>query len=84
MKTQTTFRPYSPVAVVTCYPPGYGPVLPEDHLVYFIRDVERTTGSFCHLWSYDGTQGGIRHMILGLMTTLLIYAYCVGCKFAQD
>jgi hypothetical protein len=37
MKTQTTFRPYSPL--VTSW---HGRWLPEDHLVYFIRHLRKT------------------------------------------
>jgi transposase len=52
--------------------------LPEDHLVYFIRDVERQLDLSAIYGSYDGTQGGNPAYDPGMMTTLLIYAYCVG------
>jgi len=38
MKTPNTFRRYEP-GQVFLLPPDMGKWLPEDHLVYFIRDV---------------------------------------------
>ena len=77
MKTQTTFRPYSPEQLLLL-PPDMARWLPEDHLVYFIRDVERQLDLSGIYGSYDGTQGGNAAYDPGMMTTLLIYAYCVG------
>ena len=77
MKTQTTFRPYSPEQLLLL-PPDMARWLPEDHLVYFIRDVERQLDLSGIYGSYDGTQGGNPAYDPGMMTTLLIYAYCVG------
>ena len=77
MKTQTTFRPYSPEQLLLL-PPDMARWLPEDHLVYFIRDVERQLDLSAIYGSYDGTQGGNPAYDPGMMTTLLIYAYCVG------
>ena len=77
MKTQTTFRPYSPEQLLLL-PPDMARWLPEDHLVYFIRDVERQLDISDIYGSYDGTQGGNPAYDPGMMTTLLIYAYCVG------
>jgi transposase len=77
MKTQTTFRPYSPEQLLLL-PPDMARWLPEDHLVYFIRDVERQLDLSGIYGSYDGTQGGNPAYDPGMMTTLLTYAYCVG------
>ena len=77
MKTQTTFRPYSPEQLLLL-PPDMARWLPEEHLVYFIRDVERQLDLSAIYGSYDGTQGGNPAYDPGMMTTLLIYAYCVG------
>ena len=77
MKTQTTFRPYSPEQLLLL-PPDMARWLPEDHLVYFIRDVERQLDLSAIYGSYDGTQGGNPAYDPWMMTTLLIYAYCVG------
>jgi transposase len=77
MKTQTTFRPYSPEQLLLL-PPDMARWLPEDHLVYFIRDVVKQLDLSAISGSYDGTQGGNPAYDPGMMTTLLIYAYCVG------
>jgi transposase len=77
MKTQTTFRPYSPEQLLLL-PPDMARWLPEDHLAYFIRDVGRQLDLSGIYGSYDGTQGGNPAYDPGMMTTLLIYAYCVG------
>ncbi len=57
MKTQTTFRPYSPEQLLLL-PPDMARWLPEDHLAYFIRDVGRQLELSAVYGSYDGTQGG--------------------------
>ena len=77
MKTQTTFRPYSPEQLLLL-PPDMSRWLPESHLVYFIRDVGRELDLSAIYGSYDGSQGGSPAYDPGMMTTLLIYAYCVG------
>jgi transposase len=77
MKTQTTFRPYSPDQLLLL-PPDMARWLPEDHLVYFIRDVVRQLNLSAIYGSYDGTRGGYPAYDPGMMVTLLIYAYCVG------
>ena len=73
MKTQTTFRPYSPEQLLLL-PPDMARWLPEDHLAYFIRDVGRQLDLSGIYGSYDGTQGGNPAYDPGMMTTLLIYA----------
>jgi transposase len=77
MKTQTTFRPYSPEQLLLL-PPDMARWLPEDHLAYFIRDVGRQLDLSGIYGSYDGTQGGHPAYDPGMMVILLIYAYCVG------
>jgi len=77
MKTQTTFRPYSPEQLLLL-PPDMARWLPEDHLAYFIRDVGRQLDLSGIYGSYDGTQGGSPAYDPRMMVILLIYAYCVG------
>jgi transposase len=77
MKTQTTFRPYCPDQLLLLAP-DMAQWLPEDHLVYFIRDVVRQLDLSTIYGSYDGTQGGYPAYDPRMMVTLLIYGYCVG------
>jgi len=77
MKTKTTFRPYSPDQLLLL-PPDMARWLPEDHLVYFIRDVVRPLDLSAIYASYDGSKGGYPAYDPEMMVTLLIYAYCVG------
>jgi len=77
MKTQTTFRPYSPEQLLLL-PPDMARWLPEGHLAYFIRDVGRQLDLSAIYGSYDGTQGGSPAYDPRMMVILLIYAYCVG------
>ena len=77
MKTQTTFRPYNPDQLLLL-PPDMAHWLPQDHLVYFIRDVVGQMDLSAVYASYDGTQGGYPAYHPEMMVALLIYAYCVG------
>lgn len=77
MKTQTTFRPYNPDQLLLL-PPDMNHWLPQDHLVYFIRDVVAQMDLTAIYKSYDGSQGGYPAYHPEMMVALLIYAYCVG------
>lgn len=77
MKTQTRFRPYDPDQLLLL-PPDLRQWLPEDDLVFFIQDVIETLDLRAIYWIYDGAQGGQPPYDPRLMTSLLIYAYCVG------
>lgn len=77
MKKQTPFRPYNPDQL-WLLPPDMTHWLPQDHLVYFIRDVVGQMDFSAIYESYDGSQGGYPAYHPEMMVALLIYAYCVG------
>jgi len=77
MKTPNTFRRYEP-GQLFLLPPDMTQWLPEDHLVYFIRDVVGQLELSEIFDSYDGSKGGFPAYHPEMMVTLLIYAYCVG------
>ncbi len=77
MKTQTAFRPYNPEQLLLL-PPDMAHWLPQDHLVYFIRDVVAQMDLSAIYEKYDGSQGGYPAYHPEMMVALLIYAYCVG------
>jgi transposase len=77
MKTQTPFRPYNPEQLLLL-PPDMTHWLPQDHLIYFIRDVVGQMDLSAIYESYDGSRGGYPAYHPEMMVALLIYAYCVG------
>ena len=77
MKTQTPFRPYNPDQLLLL-PPDMTHWLPQDHLVYFLRDVVGQMDLSSVYASYDGSKGGYPAYHPEMMVALLIYAYCVG------
>ena len=77
MKTQATFRRYSPGQLLLL-PPDMAEWLPEGHLAYFIRDVVGQLDLSAIYKSYDGSKGGYPPYHPEMMVALLIYAYCVG------
>ncbi len=77
MKTQTLFRPYN-FDQLLLLPPDMTHWLPQDHLVYFVRDVVGQMDLSAIYGSYDGSQGGYPPYHPEMMVALLIYAYCVG------
>jgi transposase len=77
MKTQTAFRPYNPDQLLLL-PPDMSHWLPQEHLVYFIRDVVGQMDLSAIYGSYDGSKGGNPAYHPEMMVALLIYAYCVG------
>lgn len=52
--------------------------LAEDDLVYFVMDVVRELDLSDIYASYDGSQGGQPAYDPTMMTSLLLYAYCIG------
>jgi len=77
MKTPNTFRRYEPDQLFLL-PLDMSQWLPEDHLVYFIRDVVGQLDLSEIFASYDGSKGGYPAYHPEMMVALLIYAYCVG------
>jgi transposase len=77
MKAQTLFRPYN-FDQLLLLPPDITHWLPQDHLVYFVRDVVGQMDLSAIYASYDGSQGGYPPYHPEMMVALLIYAYCVG------
>lgn len=77
MKAHTHFKPYEPNQLLLL-PPDMRDWLREDDLVYFIMDVVKEldlSGIYAH---YDGSQGGQPAYDPIMMTSLLLYAYCIG------
>jgi transposase len=77
MKTQTPFRPYNPDQLLLL-PPDMTHWLPQEHLVYFIREVVEQMDLSAVYASYDGSKGGYPAYHPEMMVALLIYAYCAG------
>jgi len=77
MKTQTPFRPYNPDQLLLL-PPDMSHWLPQEHLVYFLRDVVGQMDLSTIYASYDGSKGGQPAYHPDMMVALLIYAYCAG------
>ena len=73
MKKPTTFRRYEPDQLFLL-PPALSQWLPEDHLVYFIRDVVGQLDLSAIFASYDGSKGGYPAYHPEMMVSLLIYA----------
>lgn len=77
MKNQTRFKPYTPGQLLLL-PPDMRDWLPEDDLAYFIMDVVGQLDLSDIYQSYDGSKGGQPPFDPEMMTSLLLYAYCVG------
>lgn len=77
MKNQTQFRPYNPEQMLLL-PQNLREWLPEEDLVYFIADVVRTLDLKAIYEGYDNSKGGKPAYNPTMMTSLLVYAYCVG------
>lgn len=77
MKTTTTFRLYEPDQLLLL-PPNLREWLREDDLAYFVLDVVKTLDLSLISGAYDGSQGGQPAYDPRMMTSLLVYAYCVG------
>ena len=77
MKTKTIFKPYQPNQLLLL-PPDMKQWLPADDLAYFIMDVVNELDLSAIYQSYDGTKGGQPPFNPKMITSLLLYAYCVG------
>jgi len=77
MKTQIQFKPYQPNQLLLL-PPDMKQWLPEDDLAYFIMDVVNGLDLSSIYQSYDSSKGGQPPFDPKMMTSLLLYAYCVG------
>lgn len=77
MKTKTQFKPYQPNQLLLL-PPDMKQWLPEDDLAYFIMDVVNGLDLSSIYQSYDSSKGGQPPFAPKMMTSLLLYAYCVG------
>ena len=77
MKTQIHFKPYQPNQLLLL-PPDIRQWLPEDDLSYFIMDVVNELDLSAIYQSYDSSRGGQAPFAPKMMTSLLLYAYCVG------
>jgi transposase len=77
MKTQIHFKPYQPNQLLLL-PPDMRQWLPEDDLTYFIMDVVNELDLSAIYQSYDSSKGGQPPFAPKMMTSLLLYAYCVG------
>jgi transposase len=82
MKTPRKFRPYTPDQLLLL-PLDMREWLPNDHLVYFVRDVVRELDLSAITRSYEGALGGQPPYDPEMMTSLLIYAYCVGISSSR-
>ena len=77
MRTQRQFRRYDP-GQLFLLPPDMKEWLPEDDLVYFVMDVvgQLDLNRICR--TYNSDKGGQPPYHPEMMTSLLIYAYCIG------
>jgi transposase len=83
MKTQPNFRAYN-LDQLMLMPPDLSQWLPQDHLVYFIRDVVGQLDLSRIYVAYDGSKGGYPAYHPEMMVALLLYAYCVGIPSSRQ
>lgn len=83
MKTQPNFRAYNPDQLMLM-PPDLDQWLPQDHLVYFIRDLVEQLDLSRIYAAYDGSKGGYPAYHPEMMVALLLYAYCVGIPSSRQ
>lgn len=72
-----TFRPYTPEQELLL-PPSLRDWLPENHLAYFVSDVVDQLDLSAIESVYEEEERGQPPYHPRMMTTMLIYAYCVG------
>jgi transposase len=65
-------------------PPDLAKGLPEDHLVYFIREVIGRLNLCAFNETYDGSKGGYPAYHPEMMVALLLYAYWVGVPSSRQ
>ncbi len=83
MKTQPNFRVYNPEQLMLM-PPDLAQWLPEDHLIYFVREVVRQLDLSSIYADYDGSKGGHPAYHPEMMVGLLLYGYCVGIASSRQ
>jgi len=72
-----TYRPYCPDQMLLL-PPSLQDWLPENHLVYFVSDVVDNLDLDAIESYYEKEDRGQPPYHPGMMTKILVYAYCVG------
>ena len=77
MKTQNQFKPYQPNQLLLL-PPDMKQWLPEDDLAYFIMDIVNELDLSEIYQAYNNDKGGQPPFNPTMMTSLLLYAYCIG------
>jgi transposase len=77
MKSTTRFKPYCPDQLLLL-PPDLKQWLPEDDLVYFIMDVVQQLDLTAIYGHYSASRAGQPPYDPGMMTGLILYAYCMG------
>jgi transposase len=77
MSKRLKFREYCPDQPLLL-PPDLKDWLPEEHLVYFLRDVVDSLDLKPIYRKYDARKGGQPAYHPAMMVSLLFYAYCVG------
>jgi transposase len=83
VKTQTAFRAYERDQLLLL-PPDMTQWLPQDHLVYFIRDVVHELDLSAIYAGYNGSKGGQPPYHPEMMVGLLVYAYPHGAGSAPS
>lgn len=77
MANSTTFKPYNPNQAFLL-PPSMKDWLPENDLAYFVMEMVNQLDLSEIYESYDGSKGGNPPYNPTMMTSLLVYSYCVG------
>ena len=83
MKMQANFRVYNPDQLLLM-PPDLAKWLPEDHLVYFMREVVGQLDLSAIYATYASSKGGYPAYHPEMMVALLLYAYCVGVPSSRQ
>ena len=77
MKIKTNFRPYN-LDQLYLLPPDLKSWLAQDHLVYFMLDLINELNLSDIYAKYNPENGGQPPYHPAMMTSLLLYAYCIG------
>jgi transposase len=77
MKTQNQFKPYEPNQLLLL-PPDMKQWLPQDDLAYFIMEIINALDLSVIYQAYNNDKGGQPPFNPTMMTSLLLYAYCIG------
>jgi transposase len=82
MTTQPIFREYNPDQLLLL-PEDMRDWLPEDHLAHFVREVVAELDLREIFARYNGEKGGQPPYHPVMMTSLLVYGYCVGTRSSR-